>query len=191
MASKHTSCTRSALTPSESELIKRVHSHFPNNEPDKFHFFYATASPFSNFHPCNLLENGIQFHTTEQYMMYHKAKLFNDNETAEAILQATTPADCKALGRTVKNFDEKLWMDNRTPILSQGLYLKFTEDDQLKQALLKHYGSLLVEAAGNDGIWGVGLKQDNPLIRNRSTWKGLNLLGYILTDTLHRIHDQK
>ncbi|CAF0922522.1 unnamed protein product [Rotaria sordida] len=190
MAAKQAYSTSSILTSSENELIQRVHSHFPNNEPNKFHFFYRTASPFSNFHPCSFSENEIQFHTTEQYMMYHKAKLFNDNETAEGILQATTPADCKALGRIVKNFDEQLWMDNRTRILSNGIYLKFTENDQLKQVLLKQYGSLLVEAAANDGIWGVGLKQDNPLIEKRSNWKGLNLLGYILTDTLHRIYDQ-
>jgi predicted NAD-dependent protein-ADP-ribosyltransferase YbiA (DUF1768 family) len=60
----------------------------------------------------------------------------------------------------------------------------------MKQALLQQQGNLLVEAAANDGIWGVGLKKDNPLIKNRSTWKGLNLLGYILTDTLQRIDHQ-
>jgi hypothetical protein len=65
--------TKSTLTPSESELINRVHSHFPNNQPNKYHYFYQTASPFSNFHPCNFSENGIQFNSSEQYMMYHKA----------------------------------------------------------------------------------------------------------------------
>jgi len=65
--------TTSVLTSSESELINRVHSHFPNNEPNQFHFFYETASPFSNFHPCTFSENGIQFNSSEQYMMYHKA----------------------------------------------------------------------------------------------------------------------
>jgi predicted NAD-dependent protein-ADP-ribosyltransferase YbiA (DUF1768 family) len=60
----------------------------------------------------------------------------------------------------------------------------------MKQALLKHYGSLLVEAAPEDCIWGVGLRKDNPLIKDSTNWKGLNLLGYILTDILQRIHDQ-
>ena len=59
----------------------------------------------------------------------------------------------------------------------------------MKQALLKHRGELLVEAADNDVIWGVGLRKDNPLIKTRSNWKGLNLLGYILTDILQRIQD--
>jgi predicted NAD-dependent protein-ADP-ribosyltransferase YbiA (DUF1768 family) len=59
----------------------------------------------------------------------------------------------------------------------------------MKQALLEQHGSLLVEAAANDGIWGVGLRDNNPLIQKRSSWKGLNLLGYILTDTLQRIEN--
>lgn len=57
----------------------------------------------------------------------------------------------------------------------------------MKRALLEQRGNLLVEAADNDGIWGVGLRKDNPLIKNRFKWKGLNLLGYILTDVLQRI----
>lgn len=68
---------------------------------------------------------------------------------------------------------------------------QFTQDKKMNRALLEHYGSLLVEAAKNDNIWGVGLSKDNPLIKNRSNWKGLNLLGYILTDTLQRIHDEQ
>jgi hypothetical protein len=73
MASNNDSVTSSTLTPPEVELINRVHSHFPNNEPDKFHFFYQTASPFSNFHPCTFSEDGIEFTSSEQYMMHHKA----------------------------------------------------------------------------------------------------------------------
>ncbi|CAF3365828.1 unnamed protein product [Rotaria socialis] len=191
MASPQESCTPSALTTSEVELIDRVHSHFQNNEPNKFHFFYRTASPFSNFHLCKFSENDIEFDTSEKYIMYHKAKLFNDNETATSILQVRHPAECKAFGRSVKNFDEKLWVQNRARIFSDGLYLKFTQDDRMKQALLKHEGSLLVEAAKDDCIWGVGLDENNPLIKDRSNWKGLNLLGYVLTDVLYRILDGK
>ena len=61
----------------------------------------------------------------------------------------------------------------------------------MKKALLKQYGNLLVEAAANDGIWGVGLTAKDPLIQNPANWKGLNLLGYILTDVLYRIHPEK
>lgn len=55
---------------------------------------------------------------------------------------------------------------------------------------MRYHGSLFVEAAGNYCIWGVGLREDDPLIRKRENWRGLNLLGYILTDTAHRIFDE-
>lgn len=73
MASSNANLTSSTYTPSEIELVNRVHSHFPNNEPNQFHYFYETASPFSNFHPCTFTENGIEFNNSERYMMYHKA----------------------------------------------------------------------------------------------------------------------
>jgi predicted NAD-dependent protein-ADP-ribosyltransferase YbiA (DUF1768 family) len=55
---------------------------------------------------------------------FYFKELFGDDETAEAILQVAHPSDCKALGRLVKNFDNQLWMDNRTRIVSTGLYSK-------------------------------------------------------------------
>ncbi len=53
-----------------------------------------------------------------------KLELFKDDEIAEEILKATKPGQCRALGRKVKNFDVKIWMDNRTRIVSDGNYLK-------------------------------------------------------------------
>lgn len=60
----------------------------------------------------------------------------------------------------------------------------------MNAALLKQKGCLLVEGAKNDQIWGVGLSTQDPRIRNRSNWAGLNLLGYILTDILQKISSQ-
>lgn len=64
------------MSDMEIEMVKRVHSNFPNGEPSQFHYFYATASPFSNFHPCSFTENGISFDTSEKYMMFHKARKY-------------------------------------------------------------------------------------------------------------------
>ncbi|CAF1295673.1 unnamed protein product [Adineta steineri] len=181
---------RSQLSSFETELINRVHAHFPNNEPTKFLFFYTKASPFGNFYPSIIIDNGIQFYCTEQYMMYHKAKLFNDDETAQKILEATTPGKCRGLGRQVNHFNETIWINNRTRIVSDGNYLKFTQHEHLKEQLLNHQDTLFVEASPTDTIWGVGLAEDDPLIKQRSTWKGLNLMGYLLTDIAYRLRNE-
>lgn len=63
----------SQLSPFETELVNRVHAHFPNNQPTNFLFFYTHASPYSNFYSRIVIDNDIKFHCTEQYMMYNKA----------------------------------------------------------------------------------------------------------------------
>jgi len=39
----------------------------------------------------------------------------------------------------------------------------------------------------SDTIWCAGLSEDDPLIKQRSNWKGLNLMGYLLTDIAYRL----
>ncbi|CAF1294695.1 unnamed protein product [Adineta ricciae] len=107
--------------------------------------------------------HGIEFHSTEQYMMYHKAKLFKDEEIADAILHAATPGKCRGLGRRVKNFEADVWWNNRTRIVSEGNYLKFTQNATLKDLLLNEQDTLFVEASPSDAIWGVGLAENDPL----------------------------
>ncbi|KAI4132717.1 MAG: hypothetical protein LQ338_000546 [Usnochroma carphineum] len=67
----------------------------------------------------------VTFTTTEQYMMYHKAMLFNDSETAKQIMLADTPKKQKALGRKVKNFDGEKWNAHREKIVEEGNWNKF------------------------------------------------------------------
>jgi len=50
--------------------------------------------------------------------------LFEDDDIAQKILGAGTPGKCKSLGRSVKNFDQQIWQENRTRIVSNALYLK-------------------------------------------------------------------
>ena len=59
----------------------------------------------------------------------------------------------------------------------------------MRELLLNQQEALFVEASPSDAIWGVGLAENDPLIQQRSTWKGLNLMGYLLTDIVHRLRD--
>ena len=67
----------------------------------------------SNWFLSEFTVGGITFSSMEQYMMYEKAVLFKDQTTAEKILQTDDVAKIKALGRTVKNFDDKVWTKER------------------------------------------------------------------------------
>jgi predicted NAD-dependent protein-ADP-ribosyltransferase YbiA (DUF1768 family) len=45
----------------------------------------------------------------------------------------------------------------------------------------KIQAKILVEASPYDKIWGIGMLQSDPNATDHTKWKGLNLLGYILT----------
>ena len=52
---------------------------------------------------------------------------------------------------------------------------------RLRPSAVKDSNVILVEAAGRDTIWGIGLGVSNPKSQDPFTWRGLNLLGFALT----------
>lgn len=118
----------------------------------------------------------------EQYMMYNKAKLFNDHSTAAEIMCVRDPKKIKALGRKVKNFKEEVWDKNKFEIVVRGNVLKFSQNKELKEFLLSTNDAVLVEASPYDKVWGVGLKRDDIKINNPNKWQGENLLGFAIME---------
>ncbi|MFL5348432.1 MAG: NADAR family protein [Hyalangium sp.] len=151
------------------------------DEQRRFTFFWQQESPFSQWHPARFVVAGKQFVCAEQYMMHGKAVLFGDLEVAERILASAAPKTHKALGRKVRGFEEGLWNRERERIVYEGNHAKFTQNPELLEALLATVGTELVEASPLDRIWGVGLGEEDPRIQNPANWRGLNLLGKVLT----------
>lgn len=154
---------------------------YTKNKETKDYVLFLT-SEFSQWFPSDFVsKEGQKFNSAEQYMMYSKAKLFGDDETAEKILVAETPDQQKKLGRLVKNFDKDVWDAHAQEIVYQGNYYKFTQNPHLWNVLERTTGKELVEAAHYDPIWGIGLKADDPLAADKANWKGKNWLGGALT----------
>lgn len=164
-------------------------------KPETFTFFWATVSPFSQWHKCQFEANfqivdtpkfpsdnsKYIFSSSEKYMMYSKGMLFLDREIAAKILGCDNPRELKELGKKVRCFEEIVWDFNKVEIVYEGNKAKFTQNEELKKALFATKGTTLVEAAPNDAIWGIGLAEDDPRALKRETWLGKNLLGEILT----------
>ena len=148
---------------------------------EKFTFFWRSESPFSQWYPAVFIVGDVRFNCAEQYMMYRKALLFEDEVIARKILDASSPQTQKALGRKVRNFSEPVWEEQSHEIVYTGNHAKFTQNPPLQAALLATAGTTLVEASPRDRVWGVGLSEDDPRIHHRKQWLGQNRLGEILT----------
>jgi len=147
------------------------------NKPGKIR-----KSCLSQWYDCRFEVDGIQYHTTEQYMMAQKALLFQDRETYSKIMSADNPKDYKALGREVQSFDPLVWDDAKYRIVLQGNLAKFSQNPELWRFLDSTYDDVLVEASPYDGIWGVKLGMDDPGINDPSKWMGENMLGFALME---------
>jgi ribA/ribD-fused uncharacterized protein len=122
------------------------------------------------------------YKTAEHWMMAKKAELFQDQEILEKILEADSPAEAKKLGREVKNYDDKIWLENRYEIVKQGNYYKFSQNADLKTFLVNTKERIIVEASPVDPIWGIGIASDHKDVLNPQKWRGLNLLGFALME---------
>ena len=126
---------------------------------------------------------------TEQYMMAEKARLFEDDEICTAIIETKNPKEMKALGKKVKNFDQTTWDKGKYSIVLNGNYLKFSQNENLRNYLLSTENKILVEASPLDTIWGIELGKDKEKAYNPNTWKGENLLGFALVEVRDEIRN--
>lgn len=150
--------------------------------------FWKVGDPwgcFSNWYPAKV----DQFPTSEHAMMYQKAVLFNDMDTAYKIAEAKTPAEAKKLGRLVKNFNEDVWNKYKEKIVVDILVKKFTQNQQLKSILLSTGDKILVEASPLDTVWGIGMDSNDKYITRPVMWNGENLLGFSLMEARNRINE--
>jgi len=144
----------------------------------EFTYFWNEA-PFSQWSHSKFTVNKITYNTAEQYMMAQKALFFGDKDTFKKIMEAKSPREQKALGRTVKGFDKGRWDANARSIVFTGNYYKFTQNPDMLEVLRKTAGTMLVEASPYDTIWGIGI--DAKDAKNGKPWKGTNWLGEVLT----------
>ena len=114
------------------------------------------ASTFAAPAPASAgdISASLTFRTAEQYMMYHKAILFNDQKIADRIILESDPRKQKALGRQVRGFDEKMWNKHREKVVEEGNWWKFTQSKKgdLKKLLLETVDRDLIEVRAVDWI---------------------------------------
>src|SRR5262249_43030002 len=115
-------------------------------------------------------------------MMWRKARLFEDDASAAAVLNARSAAHAKAIGREVQGFDDDAWKQHRWEIVVSASVAKFSANQALGSYLKATSNRVLAEASPVDLIWGIGLAADSPAVQDVDPWPGLNLLGFALME---------
>ena len=134
----------------------------------------------SNWYSSAFEKGCHRFSSMEQYMMWSKAMVFQDSETAEAILKAAAPGEIKALGRSVRNYGETVWNGLRQIVVHEGLLEKFRQNRELLSSLEGTGDAILAECAVGDRIWGIGLSMRDSRRLSTAQCRGHNLLGFAL-----------
>ena len=142
--------------------------------------YYTKYSPLSNFYPAKIEAEGRIFPTSEHYFTFKKALHFEDNESAQAILDTKDPEGVKALGKKIQGFHKTEWQKVSSEYMYQAMLLKFTQNENLRGFLLSTMGNKLIEASGTDKHWGIGQSLRSPDLFNEAKWTGKNIAGKTL-----------
>ena len=116
--------------------------------------FFGELNPFSNFHLAPFILDGIKFHSSEQWIQYQKAKLVNDEHTAQKILECDTAHKCQRLSKEITNFDPITWRDRARIVCEPGIEQKFIQNELLMKLLPATRTKTLVKCA-YDRLWEV------------------------------------
>ena len=138
---------------------------------------------FSNFYPIKFQvvsslvghEESIEVEHAEKAIMWLKAILFKDFETANKIKSECRPNVCKQLGRKVIGFNQDIWDQYVELIANYVVKTKFSSSQTLKNYLLSTNDEIIAEASHNDRIWGIGIGVKDA--KSGKPWNGQNILG--------------
>lgn len=145
----------------------------------------------SNWYQSRFSFRGMHFSSVEQYMMFRKAIMFGDDSARNRILSTDDVAEIKQLGRSVRNYNDKLWGGQRQLIVYQGLLAKFAQNDDLRIRLLNTGAAILAECAVTDKIWGIGLSMDDDRRFLIDQWQGSNMLGFSLMHVRNTLQETR
>jgi DNA-directed RNA polymerase II subunit RPB2 len=140
----------------------------PGTEVIKFYSKIPEYREFSNYHPVDLMMDGLRYRSVEHYF---QAMKFPDHpDYQEQIRQAKKPRDAKRMGKTEDYAIRPDWSTYRDTVMMRALREKFSDrHPELKTLLLDTGNAILQDASPRDNYWGLG---------SRGT--GQNKLGLML-----------
>jgi ribA/ribD-fused uncharacterized protein len=164
------------------------HRHQHDDKRPRRHCYLFWKSPhiFNPLVHTPFKVDGIEYMCVDQYVLCHKALMFNDPETHDKARIATTGKDFRELSKTIKNYDHSIWLRKRLGVMTDANYYKFSQNPELRTKLFLTEDDVIVFANPYDTVWGVGMDENDRNVVYRDRWRGDNLLG----EALMRVRDE-
>lgn len=140
--------------------------------------FVGPFAFLSNFYEAPFKADGIEWPTVEHFFQAHKVLVKGDpkkNLSFRRIVQAKTPREAKALGRSATLRPN--WDEIKLGVMRRALTLKFGQNDRLAMRLMMTGERPLIEGnTWGDRYWGATCHVKG----SAHTHVGQNWLGHLL-----------
>ena len=162
------------------DLPENISTASVSSRQDATHYgYFSELNPLSNFFPASFKFEGVQYHSSEQYIQCCKAKFCGDTETCNSIMQASTSVKCKQLGKKVKNCDVDKWNKSAAEICYPGILSKFQQNSGIA-TFLRNTGSKTIVECCYDDVWGNGYPLSNDKCIDPNVYASQGIMGTIL-----------
>lgn len=138
--------------------------------------FQSKYAWLSNFFPCRIHLQGIDFNSGEHAFQYIKARRNGCPELATRILKSNEAKDAKQAGYGITILEN--WDGEKEEMMSRVIEAKFKQNPELAQKLIATGDSTLVEAT-SDRFWGAHATLNSKSLKEKN-WEGNNVLGQLL-----------
>ena len=125
-------------------------------------------SPWSNHYYSSFIYQGITWKYANNAIEYMKSDIFADRENGEKILLAISSSEATEYGKTIKNFNQKLWDSLKNDVIKEVLYAKFSQNPHLKQWIINQAELHYIDVDNKDTNFTLALNAVAELIKNET-----------------------
>jgi len=143
--------------------------------PNENEGIYNSFSPDSQ-HPISI--DGTTYPTLTHFLHNMKAKVFEDSELADKIVNAKTPKAVKAM--KVKNFNSEIWKNHEDDLLHKAYRAKCSQHPTIRKLLMESKEQPIGYADPRDVLLGIGSAMGTPKSESPEKWRGQNKIGKTL-----------
>ena len=152
--------------------------------------FCSKYSPLSNLYSeSDFTIDGETYCSSEQYIQWRKAMLFNDEISAARIKAERNPYAIMGLGKKVKDFKLPTWKKECPSILKTACAAKIQQVPIARKALIETGDNVIGEAT-LDKNFGIGLNITDTAALIPDSWPGDNQFGKILMEIRNEVKKQ-